>query len=60
MEAARAPNEQIYFTTKRNITPGEELRVWLSSSLEEENGIHRISEEEMKGACVIIICINLI
>lgn len=49
MEAIRTPDEEIYFRTTRDISPGEELRVWLAPSLEEEHGLGRISEEAFKG-----------
>lgn len=49
MEAIRTPDGEIYFRTTRDISPGEELRVWLAPSLEEEHGLGRISEEAFKG-----------
>ena len=50
MEAIRTPDgDQIYFRTTRDISSGEELRVWLAPSLEEEYRLGRISEEAFKG-----------
>lgn len=50
MEAIRTPDgDQIYFRTTRDISSGEELRVWLAPSLEEEYRLRRISGEGFKG-----------
>ena len=50
MEAIRTPDgDQIYFRATRDISSGEELRVWLAPSLEEEHGLGRISEETFNG-----------
>lgn len=54
MEASRIEHDQIMFRSTREITAGEELRVWLDQSLERENGINRCIEDEFEGQCVPI------
>ena len=54
MEASRTEHDQIMFRSTREITAGEELRVWLDQSLERENGINRCIEDEFEGQCVPI------
>ena len=54
MEASRTEHDQIMFRSTREITAGEELRVWLDQSLEEENGIKRCEEDEFEGQYVCI------
>lgn len=52
LEAIRTSEDKIYYRSTRDISAGEELRVWLAPSLEQEHGIRlhpRDTEEELKG-----------
>ena len=52
LEALRtSEDEEIYFRSRRDISAGEELRVRLAPSLEQEHGLlyPRGTEEEFKG-----------
>ena len=50
MEAIRTPDDdKIYFRTTRDILSGEELRVWLAPSLEEEHELQNVEKKGFEG-----------
>ena len=49
LQVIRSPDDKIYFRTTRDIFSGEEFRVWLAPSLEEERGLQNVEKEEFEG-----------
>ena len=49
LQVIRSPDDKIYFRTTRDIFSGEEFRVWLAPSLEEERGLQNVEKEEFQG-----------
>ena len=50
LQVIRSPDDnKIYFRTTRDILSGEEFRVWLAPSLEEERGLQNVEKEEFEG-----------
>ena len=51
LQVIRSPDDdKIYFQTTRDIFSGEEFRVWLAPSLEEERGLQNVEKEEFEGS----------
>ena len=49
LQVIRSPDDKIYFRTTRDIFSGEEFRVWLAPSLEEERALQNVEKEEFQG-----------